>query len=188
MTSADSMTVATKSAVCGAPKRQTEGACQRPAGWGTDHPGYGSCKLHGGAAPGPSKAAAKKQAMAMLGLAGLASSGPIGDPFEALSQAAASTRAVADEIGARIGTDVTTEKGKPKYEVEVWLRLLSELRQMLAVLVRAGVPDTMVNVGVGVTIDLDGDRLAADLLAALLPWPDALAAARGVLAQHVDAA
>lgn len=34
---------------CGARKRQGEGNCTRPAGWGTDHPGTGRCKLHGGA-------------------------------------------------------------------------------------------------------------------------------------------
>lgn len=31
--------------------------CQRPAGWGTDHPGYGKCKHHGGATPSGRKAA-----------------------------------------------------------------------------------------------------------------------------------
>jgi hypothetical protein len=37
---------------CGARKRQPayDGeTCQRPAGWGTWHPGVGRCKLHGGA-------------------------------------------------------------------------------------------------------------------------------------------
>lgn len=33
---------------CGARKRQGEGTCTRPAGWGTEHVGYGTCKLHGG--------------------------------------------------------------------------------------------------------------------------------------------
>lgn len=33
---------------CGAKKRQGEGTCALPAGWGTDHVGYGRCKLHGG--------------------------------------------------------------------------------------------------------------------------------------------
>lgn len=37
--------------VCGAKKRQGDGACQRPAGWGTDHVGDGRCKLHGGSTP-----------------------------------------------------------------------------------------------------------------------------------------
>lgn len=38
--------------ICGNPRRQGGGApCTRPAGWGTDHPGEGRCKLHGGAGP-----------------------------------------------------------------------------------------------------------------------------------------
>lgn len=32
---------------CGA-KNRAGNPCQRPAGWGTDHAGYGRCKLHGG--------------------------------------------------------------------------------------------------------------------------------------------
>ena len=35
-------------AKCGAKKRKS-GTCRQPAGWGTDHPGEGRCKLHGGA-------------------------------------------------------------------------------------------------------------------------------------------
>jgi hypothetical protein len=42
---------------CGANKRQGEGTCHRPAGWGTDHPGAGRCKLHGGSTPDHKKAA-----------------------------------------------------------------------------------------------------------------------------------
>lgn len=35
---------------CGARTRQG-GTCRKPAGWGTDHPGVGRCRLHGGATP-----------------------------------------------------------------------------------------------------------------------------------------
>ena len=40
--------------LCGARKRQPRypgETCARPAGWGTEHPGFGRCKLHGGATP-----------------------------------------------------------------------------------------------------------------------------------------
>lgn len=37
--------------ICGAKKKQNGGHCTRPAGWGTDHPGFGKCKLHGGCSP-----------------------------------------------------------------------------------------------------------------------------------------
>lgn len=33
---------------CGAKRRRRSSTCQRPAGWGTNHPGEGYCKLHGG--------------------------------------------------------------------------------------------------------------------------------------------
>lgn len=36
---------------CNARRKQEEGYCQLPSGWGTDHPGLGRCKLHGGATP-----------------------------------------------------------------------------------------------------------------------------------------
>jgi len=39
--------------ICGARTRAGT-PCRRPAGWGTDHPGRGRCKLHGGRA-GPPK-------------------------------------------------------------------------------------------------------------------------------------
>ena len=36
--------------ICGARTRKGT-PCRRPAGWGTDHPGVGRCKYHGGATP-----------------------------------------------------------------------------------------------------------------------------------------
>lgn len=41
-----------KYVICGA-KNKKGGICSRPAGWGTNHPGSGKCKLHGGASTGP---------------------------------------------------------------------------------------------------------------------------------------
>lgn len=57
--------------LCGAKKRKTEGLCTRPAGWGTDHVGYGHCKLHGGCTPTQVKGARREmaaEAAAMFGL------------------------------------------------------------------------------------------------------------------------
>ena len=47
--------------VCGARKKQGTGICTRPAGWGTDHVGFGNCKLHGGSTPNGSKHAASER-------------------------------------------------------------------------------------------------------------------------------
>ncbi len=51
---------ATSSVVtCGAGRRQGKQPCRRPAGWGTSHVGFGSCKLHGGSTRNGVKHAAK---------------------------------------------------------------------------------------------------------------------------------
>jgi hypothetical protein len=56
---------------CGARKRKGDGTCRQAAGWGTDHPGTGPCKLHGGMTPAHVKAARThfaRQAVATYGL------------------------------------------------------------------------------------------------------------------------
>jgi hypothetical protein len=40
---------------CNAHKTDGSGYCGQPAGWGTDHAGYGRCKLHGGNTPAQEK-------------------------------------------------------------------------------------------------------------------------------------
>lgn len=56
---------------CNGKKRQTEGLCQRPAGWGTPHVGVGKCKLHGGRAPSSiiagERALAEREARELFG-------------------------------------------------------------------------------------------------------------------------
>lgn len=47
---------------CGARKKTAAGTCTMVAGWGTDHLGYGQCKLHGGASPNGIKHAATQAA------------------------------------------------------------------------------------------------------------------------------
>jgi hypothetical protein len=53
--------------VCDAKKRGG-GLCGLAAGWGTDHPGIGKCKFHGGLAPNHVKAAAKTELRRLLGV------------------------------------------------------------------------------------------------------------------------
>lgn len=45
---------------CGRNRKKGLGPCRRPAGWGTDHAGFGACKFHGGASPSGKKFAAKQ--------------------------------------------------------------------------------------------------------------------------------
>ena len=41
--------------ICGAKAKSTGEPCKKPAGWGTDHPGEGRCRYHGGASNGAPK-------------------------------------------------------------------------------------------------------------------------------------
>lgn len=52
---------------CGARKRRGAGKCQMAAGWGTNHPGTGRCKLHAGSTPAGVKAAASEEYRKLLG-------------------------------------------------------------------------------------------------------------------------
>jgi len=61
---------------CGARKKQQpfDGAderCKRPAGWGTNHQGFGRCKLHGGKSPNGNTSAGKQMAAAAAVTLGL---------------------------------------------------------------------------------------------------------------------
>lgn len=51
---------------CGGKKRQGEGTCTQPAGWGTDHPGTGRCKLHGGSTKNHNARAVEQQARSLV--------------------------------------------------------------------------------------------------------------------------
>mgnify|MGYP001026058986 CR=1 FL=1 len=56
---------------CGARRKQGTGTCTRPAGWGTDHPGIGPCKLHGGSTPNHTNAARTERARRAVATYGL---------------------------------------------------------------------------------------------------------------------
>lgn len=130
---------------CGAKKRQGAGTCRRPAGWGTDHPGHGNCKLHGGATTNGRKAAQKeiaKEAVARYGLPREV------DPDEALLEEVHRTAghvAWLGEVVAKLQKDELTygitkvkeladggEEVERKAAPNVWLRLYQDERDRLA--------------------------------------------------------
>jgi hypothetical protein len=51
--------------LCGA-RTRAGGACKRPAGSGTDHVGFGTCRHHAGSTPSGRQSAARQQALAEL--------------------------------------------------------------------------------------------------------------------------
>lgn len=54
-----------KAGKCGSKLTKGSGRCQREAGWGTNHPGTGHCKHHGGSSPGGQLFAAKQEVAIM---------------------------------------------------------------------------------------------------------------------------
>lgn len=51
--------------LCNAKKQRTDERCTQAAGWGTNHPGYGPCKKHGGATSNADLSAARQMARVM---------------------------------------------------------------------------------------------------------------------------
>lgn len=90
----------TDRALCGANKRQGEGTCTLPAGWGTEHPGVGPCRKHLGNTGNHVKAAAK--AMMARTLAEVAPA-PIGDPIERMAEVVSQYDAFHRMLWAKIG-------------------------------------------------------------------------------------
>lgn len=101
------------SVFCDAKKRQGEGTCTQPAGWGTDHVGSGPCKLHGGSTRNGRKAgrrAAAAKALAALSI-------PVqGDPIKVLEAAIES--AYGFLLGARRLLSETLEEGELPFTAE----------------------------------------------------------------------
>lgn len=117
---------------CGA--RTRGGAtCKRPRGWGTDHPGYGNCKNHGGSTPSGRKAAAEEAAK--LSSRGLGVSLDI-EPQDALLQCVQRTAGIAlfcrQQVDA-LEADKLVENGSHgRVEMNVWIRAEAEATERLA--------------------------------------------------------
>ncbi len=147
-------------------------ACHRPKGWGTNHPGSGACKLHGGGTPNGQKAAqleAAKRAVQTLGA-------PVDiGPGDALLQEVQRTAGhvawlgrviagleaddlvwgmaeeiVEPDITNKDGDVITTQvTGKYRADYSVWYKLYHQERRHLANVCKmaldAGVNERLVN-------------------------------------------
>src|SRR4051794_3610843 len=130
-------------ALCNAKKRRSKDRCTQPAGWGTDHPGIGACKLHGGSVQSHRIAAKRTMAQQAVETYGLPRNI---DPYHALAEELWRTaghvawlEAVVhemepDELAGPVGAegesdDVTHHaRGEPS----VWVRMYRDERKHLA--------------------------------------------------------
>lgn len=140
--------------------RNPGGLCTQAAGWGTDHPGIGKCKLHGGSTPNGRKSAQVAQAKRDVVTFGL----PIEtDPHTALldelHRTAGAVHWLAERVGALKERDVIWGKTKHKTggedrgstneaKTHLWVTLYREERKHLvevaAACARAGIEERRV--------------------------------------------
>lgn len=104
---------------CGGTNRQGA-ACGNVAGKGTDHPGVGNCKNHGGCTPTGRVAALNEQAERLLYRLDAA---PVADPLEALQRLAGRALALEQAIGEMVNNlrsvRYQTETGGEQLRAEV---------------------------------------------------------------------
>jgi hypothetical protein len=88
---------------CGARLRGREGTCALPAGWGTTHKGYGSCRKHLGNTPNVAKSAERerleyeiREALVQSGAA------PVEDPLTELQKLGGEVLAWKEAIGRKV--------------------------------------------------------------------------------------
>lgn len=151
---------------CGARKKQGEGTCTLPKGWGTSHPGHGRCKLHGGSSPGANTAAEREIAAVEARRFAL----PLNvDPSTALLDQVHALAGWVAWLEARVqhdGEDSVVTLGLNGEQASPYMTLLMDHRKQLAAVaaaaIRAGVEERRVKLA-----ERQGDMLVG-LIRAIL--------------------
>jgi len=134
---------------CGAKKRQGEGDCTRPAGWGTDHPGFGRCKLHGGCAPGPRIVALNEQAAYELARLDVP---PVVDALSELARLAGQAVAWKDNMSAKVNElsslryESQTGGEQLRAEIALWERALDRCIATLTAMAKLNIEERLAGV------------------------------------------
>ncbi len=119
-----------KSTICGGLKRNGK-ICGREPGWGTEHPGTGNCKHHGGSTPGGIVSAARQQTEGM----GMPLPVSPAQSIAAVMHLAAGRLAYCTMKVAALGEDQIfkeTSKGSGRFILDKWIRLEREYAADLA--------------------------------------------------------
>lgn len=138
-------------AYCGAKKRQGEGDCKRPAGWGTPHVGFGHCKLHGGSTRDQSVAAAVEQAHQQIARLDLP---PTDDPIRELAKVTAQVVAWKDAMAEQVNnlTSLRYESfgegsgEQLRSEVALFERALDRCEKFLTAMAKLNIDDRLAKV------------------------------------------
>lgn len=141
---------ATKGKICGAEKSGGRGPCLNPAGYGTDHAGYGRCKYHFGSTPALKQSAAREKAQAYVVAYGLPRDV---DPFQALGEEIARTAGHVAWLDAKIGqmdeaelTQWSQTGQRPSAWVEMYWKERDQLAKVSKLAIDAGIAERLVKV------------------------------------------
>jgi hypothetical protein len=138
---------------CGAKLHGREGACSLPAGWGTNHKGYGRCRKHLGNSPNVARAAERERVeqevraeLARLDVA------PVDNPLEELQRLAGRVLAWEEVIGEKVNEltaiRYTDEHGAEQLRAEVALleRAMDRCERVLVAMARLNIDERLARV------------------------------------------
>lgn len=184
---------------CQSRKQNGGGLCARPAGWGTSHPGYGACKLHGGSMPNQVKHAQVVQATEAVETYGLPREvAPMDALLEELQRTAGHVAWLGGvvqglEQGQLVG--LVGEAGRdertgtvhhPSTEASIWLKLYQAERKHMtdvaSTCIKCGIAERQVKLA-----EQQGQLLAQVIQAILSDLKVPPAKARPVVRKHLTA-
>lgn len=133
---------------CGAKLHGREGACSLPAGWGTNHKGYGKCRKHLGNSPNVARAAEQErvehEARTELARMDVV---PVDNPLEELQKLAGRVLAWEKTIGEMVNrlTDIRyeSEHGGEQLRAEVALleRAMDRCERVLVAMAKLNIDE-----------------------------------------------
>ena len=138
---------------CGGKLHGRDGTCTLPAGWGTDHKGYGRCRKHLGNAPTVARAAERErlEAEVRAELARLDVT-PVGNPLEELQKLAgrvlAWEKAIGELVNRLSGIRYESEHGGEQLRAEVALleRAMDRCERVLVAMARLNIDERLARV------------------------------------------
>lgn len=173
---------------CGAKCRQSESLCARPAGWGTDHVGWGNCRAHGGNAPANRKHAHDLRVSAEMEVLDAES---INDPLSELSRLAGQIVAWKDAMGQRVQeltelrfTDAKSSE-QLRSEVALFERGMDRCTQVLVAMAKLDIDARLARIS-----ERQTEVVVAAMIATLVELnmtSEQQTEARGVLVRHLRA-
>lgn len=154
---------------CSARLRQSDGNCRKEAGWGTDHLGEGSCRLHGGSTPTVSRGAKLRQAeregaelLARLNVPAVTD--PLSELAKLAGQVIAWRDSMADQVNKLTTLGYENDKTGEQLRTDVALfeRAMDRCINVLGTIARLKIDERLVRIEQQ-RVDLVADALAATL-------------------------